>query len=54
MFDRATCLAIRLAASLRVDTAPLIALKACLGDALGAGLSGGRTPNLPGLPRQEV
>ncbi len=38
MFDRATCLAIRMAASPRVDTAALIALKTCLADALGAGL----------------
>jgi hypothetical protein len=45
MFDRATCLAIRIAASPRVDTAALIALKTCLADALGAGLCGGPLPN---------
>jgi len=48
MFDRATCLAIRLAVSPRVDTAALIALKACLGDALGIGLCGGPLPNASG------
>jgi hypothetical protein len=32
-FDRATCLVIRMAASPRVDTAALIALKTCLADA---------------------
>jgi hypothetical protein len=45
MFDRATCLGIRMAASPRVDTAALIALKTCLADALGAGLCGGLLPN---------
>ena len=40
MFDRAACLAIRMAASPRVDTAALIALKTCLADASGAGLCG--------------
>ena len=45
MFDRVTCLAIRIAASPRVSTAALIALKTCLGDALGAGLCGGPLPN---------
>jgi hypothetical protein len=45
MFDRATCLAIRMAASPRVDTAALIALKTSLADALGAGLCGGPLPN---------
>lgn len=44
MFDRATCVAIRLAASRRVDTATLIASKACLGNTLGAGLCGGPSP----------
>ncbi len=41
MFDRATCLAIRMAASPRVDTTALIALKTCLADASDAGLCGG-------------
>jgi hypothetical protein len=41
MFDRATCLAIRMAASPRVDTAALIALRTCLADASDAGLCGG-------------
>ncbi len=45
MFDRTTCLAIRMAASPRVDTAALIALKTCLADALGAGLCGGALSN---------
>ena len=40
MFDRAACLAIRLAASPRVDTAALITLKTCLADASGTGLCG--------------
>jgi hypothetical protein len=41
MFDRAACLAIRMTASPRVDTAALMALKTCLADASGAGLCGG-------------
>jgi hypothetical protein len=44
MFDRAACLAIRMAASPRVDTAALIALKTCLADASG-GLCGGPLSN---------
>jgi hypothetical protein len=51
MFDRATCLVIRMAASPRIDTAALIALKTCLADALGAGLC--RAPyGMPLLPEQ--
>jgi hypothetical protein len=46
MFDRAACLAIRMAASPRVDTAALIALKTCLADASGAGLCGGPLSNV--------
>src|SRR6516162_3614461 len=45
MFDRAACLAIRMAASPRVDTAALITLKTCLADALGTGLCGGPLSN---------
>src|SRR5947207_3884862 len=45
MFDRAVCLAIRMAASPRVDTAALIALKTCLAGASGAGLCGGPLSN---------
>jgi hypothetical protein len=45
MFDRATCLAIRMAASPRVDTAALVPLKTCLADASGAGLCGGPLSN---------
>src|SRR5438552_12911738 len=41
MFDRAACLAIRMAASPCVDTAALITLKTCLADASGIGLCGG-------------
>jgi len=45
MFDRAACLAIRMAASPRVDTAALITLKTCLADASGTGLCGGPLSN---------
>ena len=45
MFDRAACLAIRMAASRRVDTAALITLKTCLADASGTGLCGGALSN---------
>src|SRR5215469_14276471 len=45
MFDRAACLAIRMAALPRVDTAALIALKTCLADASGAGLCDGPLSN---------
>src|SRR5690348_4491599 len=45
MFDRAACLAIRMAASPRVDTTALIALKTCLADASDAGLCGGPLSN---------
>src|SRR5215471_7757886 len=45
MFDRAACLAIRMAALPRVDTAALLALKACLADASGAGLCDGPLSN---------
>ena len=45
MFDRAACLAIRMAASPRVDTAALITLKTCLADASGAGLCDGPLSN---------
>ena len=45
MFDRAACLAIRMAASPRVDTAALIILKTCLADASDAGLWGGPLSN---------
>ena len=45
MFDRAACLTVRMAASPRVDTAALIALKTCLADASGAGLCGGPLSN---------
>jgi hypothetical protein len=45
MFDHAACLAIRTAASPRVDTAALIALKTCLADASGAGLCDGPLSN---------
>jgi hypothetical protein len=45
MFDCATCLVVGMAASPRVDTAALIALKTCLADALGAGLCGDPLPN---------
>ena len=45
MFDRAACLAIRMAASPRVDTTALIALKTCLADAPDAGLCGGPLSN---------
>ena len=45
MFDRAACLAIRLAASPRVDTAALITLRTCLADASGTGLCGGPLSN---------
>ena len=48
MFDRAACLAIRMAASPCVDTAALIALKTCLADASGAGLCGGPLSNASG------
>ena len=41
MFDRVVCLAIRMAALPRVDSAALIALKTCLADASGTGLCGG-------------
>ena len=44
MFDRAAW-PIRMAASPRVDTAALIALKACLADVLGAGSCGCPLPN---------
>src|SRR5215471_10666262 len=45
MFDRAACLAIRMAASPCVDTAALITLKTCLADASGTGLCGGPLSN---------
>src|SRR5262249_59498570 len=45
MFDRAACLAIRMAASPRVDTAALITLKTCLADVSGTGLCGGPLSN---------
>ena len=45
MFDRAACLAIRMAASPRVDTTALIALKRCPAGASGAGLCGGPLSN---------
>src|ERR1700751_4047256 len=46
MFDRAACLAIRMAASPCVDTTALIALKTCLADASDAGLCGGPLSNV--------
>src|SRR5205814_7869900 len=52
MFDRAACLAIRMAASPRVDTAALITLKTCLADASGTGLCGGPLSNRE--PRHET
>src|ERR1700731_4360843 len=47
MFDRAACLAIRMAASPRVDTTALIALKTCLAAASGAGFCGRPLFNCP-------
>src|SRR5215471_40972 len=53
MFDRAACLAIRMAASPRVDAAALIALKTCLANGSGADLCGGPLSNAsaPGAGR---
>jgi hypothetical protein len=49
MFDRVVCLAIRMAASPRVDSAALIALKTCLADVSGTGLRGGPLSNASAL-----
>jgi hypothetical protein len=53
MFDRATCLSIRMAASPCVDSAALMALKTCLADGSGVSLSSGplSVPSVSGAGR---